>query len=88
MIALYESLGRLPTPDEKERFLASMAQQVGGERIYIAHRQLDTAELVPEIQRLRTAGYSVRRIAAAVNLGKSRVAEMLSDFSPYEVDSA
>lgn len=87
MIALYESLGRLPTPEEKERFLQAMAERVGGERIYIAHRQMDRSEALAEIRRLHAEGWSVRRIAGAVGLSKSRVAEVVSGFSPYQVDS-
>lgn len=88
MIALYESLGRLPTPEEKERFLIAMARQVGGERIYIAHRQLDNAEAAAEIQRLAGMRWSTRRIAGAIGRSKSYVATVLSKVSPYELDTA
>jgi hypothetical protein len=88
MIALYESLGRLPTPEEKERFLVAMAREVGGERIYIAHRQLSDAEARDEIRRLREQKWSIRRIAGAVGKSKSYVALVVSTISPYEVDKA
>jgi DNA invertase Pin-like site-specific DNA recombinase len=82
MIALYESLGRLPTPDEKERFLAAMVRQAGGERIYVAHRQLTADEVEPEIRRLAGEGYSLRRIASAVGLSKSAVQRVLGVPNP------
>lgn len=88
LIALHETLGRAPTDAEREAFLKSMAAQVGGTRIYIAHRQLERQEALPEIARLRAAGYSVRRIACAVGWSKSAVADALSEISPYEVDTA
>lgn len=88
MIALHETLGRLPTPEEKLAFLRSMARQCGGERIYVAHRQMTADEALPEISRLHEAGYSVRRIALAVGWGKSRVAEVLAVHIPaLKVDS-
>lgn len=88
MIALHESLGRLPTPEEKQRFLESVIRQAGGERIYIAHRQMTADEAAPEIERLRLMGWSVRRIAGAVGWQKSRVAEVLSVHnSALKVDS-
>lgn len=77
LIALHETLGRTPTDAERECFLQSVAKQVGGSRIYVAHRQLDSAEVEPEIARLRLAGYSVRRIASAVGWSKSHVAEVV-----------
>jgi hypothetical protein len=88
MIALHESLGRLPTPEEKERFLRSLAASVSSDRIYVAHRPLCVADAEPEIRRLRAEGLSVRRIAAAVGWGKSAVAALLSvQNSALKVDS-
>lgn len=89
MIALYESLGRLPTPDERTRFLAAMKAQAAGERIYIAHRVMTCQEAEPEIRRLHDEGWSVRRIAGAVGWSKSRVQQILSVQLPaLKVDSA
>lgn len=88
MIALHESLGRLPTPEEKERFLKTLARESANERIYVAHRPLCVADAEPEIRRLQTAGWSVRRIAGAVGWSKSAVARVLSvPNSALKVDS-
>ena len=78
MIALHETLGRLPTPEEKHAFLKAMARECGGERIYIAHRVLTAAEIEPEILRLHADGWSVRRIAGATGWGKSYVAQVVA----------
>ena len=78
MIALYQSLGRLPTPEEKTRLLQSMAEQAGGNRIYIAHRKMTVAEAEPEIIRLHELGWSERRIAGAVGWSKTSVHNVLS----------
>lgn len=88
LAALDETLGRPATPEEKFRHEMALSRMAGGEYVYIAHRQLERHELMPEIRRLRLAGYSVRRIAGATGVCKSRVAELLSAFSPYEVDIA
>lgn len=77
MIALHESLGRLPTPDEKYRFLKSAANTSGGNRIYIAHRQMLGPEAEQEIHKLRADGYSIRRIAAATGNSKWKVETVL-----------
>lgn len=82
MIALYESLGRLPTPEEKVRFLAAMAAQSAGERVYVAHRVMTCQEAEPEIRRLHGEGWSVRRIAGAVGWSKSAVQRVLSVPNP------
>lgn len=88
MRALYDMLHRTPTDEEKRLFLESMARQAGGDRIYIAHRQMTADEAGPEIQRLHLEGWSVRRIAGAVGWKKSRVAEVLSVHnSALKVDS-
>ena len=78
MIALYQSLGRLPTPEEKTRLLQSMAEQAGGNRIYVAHRKMSAAEAEPEMLRLHAMGWSVRRIAGAVGWSKSCVHNFVS----------
>lgn len=78
MIALYQSLGRLPTDDEKARFLKSMADQSGGNRIYIAHRQMTDSESEAEIKRLHDDGFSIRRIAGACGCSKYRVEDVLA----------
>ena len=89
LIALHEALGRLPTDAERRTFLASMARQCGGERIYVAHRQLTDAEAEAEIARLQALGWSVRRIAGAVGRSKSSVQRALGvPTCPYERDSA
>jgi hypothetical protein len=82
MIALHESLGRLPTPEEKQRFLESVIRQAGGERIYIAHRQLHGDEIAEEVQRLHLCKWSLRRIAGAVGCSKDTVRRMLSQTQP------
>lgn len=82
MIALYESLGRLPTPDEKYRFLSSAANTSGGSRIYVAHRKMLSPEVEQEILRLRDAGYSIRRIVAATGATKWKVETVLSVRNP------
>ena len=88
LIALHDALGRLPTDAERRAFLASMARQCGGERIYVAHRQMTADEAAEEILRLQAQGYSVRRIAGAVGWCKSRVAEVLTVHnSALKVDS-
>lgn len=78
MIALYESLGRLPTPEEKYRLLESMADQAGGSRIYVSHKKMVGPECKQEICRLRDDGYSIRRIASATGCKKWFVEEVLS----------
>lgn len=89
MIALHESLGRLPTPEEKHRFLEAMVRQAGGDRVYVGHRSVTADEAEPEIRRLRDAGYSIRRIAFAVGLSKSAVQRVLGvPNSALKVDSA
>lgn len=88
MRALYDMLQRVPTDEEKRLFLDSMARQAGGDRIYIAHRQMTADEAGPEIRRLHLEGWSVRRIAGAVGWQKSRVAEVLRVHnSALKVDS-
>jgi hypothetical protein len=77
LIALHETLGRLPTTEERHAFLQSLARQCGGERVYIAHRQMTADEAADEIERLRAAGWSVRRIAGAVGWSKSAVSRVL-----------
>lgn len=86
MIALHETLGRLPTPEEKTAFLRAMARECGGCRIYVAHREMTADEASPEIERLHGEGWSLRRIAAAVGWSKSRVAEVVQ-LSALKVDS-
>ena len=88
LIALHEALGRLPTDAERRTFLASMARQCGGERIYVAHRQLTADEAAEEIMRLQSLGWSLRRIAGSVGWCKSRVAEVIAVHnSALKVDS-
>ena len=86
LVALHEVLGRLPTPEERHAFLASMARQCGGERIYVAHRELTADEAMPEIERLRSDGWSIRRIASAIGWSKSRVAQVVQ-LSALKLDS-
>jgi len=89
MIALHETLGREPTDAERMAFLRALERERGGDRVYIAHRQMTADEAAPEILRLHGEGYSIRRIAAAVGWCKSRVAEVLTVHNPaLKVDSA
>lgn len=85
--ALDETLGRPATPEEKFKFDMALARLIGGERVYVAHRRMDDGEQAAEILRLRLAGWSLRRIACATDCSKSHVADVLSKFSPYEVDT-
>lgn len=86
LIALHEMLGRQPTDAERIAFLHAMAREAGGSRVYVAHRQMTADEAAEEITRLRSAGWSVRRIAGAVGWSKSRVAEVVQ-FSALKVDT-
>lgn len=85
--ALDETLGRPATPEEKFKFDMALARLLGGERVYVAHRRMNEADATAEIVRLRLAGYSLRRIAKAVDCSKSHVADVLSKFSPYGLDT-
>lgn len=91
MVALARAMGRPPTDEERTAFLAAMAEQSGGEYLYVP--KLPQSEIDPtEILRLRADGMSIRKIARRCKCSKSWVGKVLrqgelSTISPYVVDN-
>lgn len=90
-MALRQSMGREPTEAEKSEFLAALAAEAGGERLYIPEMTQSAVD-ADEVWRLRGEGLSVRAIARALKCSKSTVGNVLrqpqlSNISPYELDS-
>jgi len=93
VIAFAQALGRHPTDQERTDFLAALAEQAGGEYLYIP--KLPQSEVDPaQVLEMRKQGMSVRVIAEKLSISKSAVARIfhqqqlpLSQVSPYEWDS-
>jgi DNA invertase Pin-like site-specific DNA recombinase len=86
MIALAKTLGRAPTDAERTEYLAAMAELAGGEYLYVPKLPQSHAVDMATIQRMRSDGWSIRRIAREVRCSKSQVHRALSQLSPYVVD--
>ena len=83
---LAAALGRDPTDEERAAFLSVMANEVGGEYVYVPKLPQSQPIDIERIQVLRAAGFSIRRIAKDVRCSKSQVHRALSQLSPYVVD--
>lgn len=91
IMALRRSMGREPTEREKEQFLSALAEQAGGQRIYVPEMSQSVVD-ADEVWRMRGEGLSVRAIARKLKCSKSTVGNVLrqpqlSNISPYELDS-
>lgn len=90
VIAFAQALGRQPTDQERTDFLAALAEQAGGEYLYIP--KLPQSEVnADEVWKLRGEGKSVREIADRLGCSRSPVMRVLhqptlSLVSPYEGD--
>lgn len=85
--ALSSALGRPPTDEERTQYLASLAQEAGGEYVYIPKLRQSVEVDEAKIHDMRSQGASLRRIARSVGCSKSHVRDVLSKFSPYVLDN-
>lgn len=88
VIAFAQALGRQPTDQERTDFLAALAEQAGGEYLYIPKLAQAEADET-EICRLRDGGASYREICTALHCSQTTVARALRQrslllISPYD----
>lgn len=84
--ALREVLHRQPTSEEYEAFRGEAHKACNGERMYIPVAE-PQGELFNTARTWKANGKSIRHIAKLMKISKSRVHRLLSQDSPYSVDS-
>jgi DNA invertase Pin-like site-specific DNA recombinase len=87
IMALAQTIGRPPTDEERAEYLAALAGLAGGEYLYIPVLQQAVAVDAARIYEMHSAGQSIRKIARVVGCSKSNVHRVLSQFSPYVLDT-
>ena len=87
IMALAQTIGRAPTDQERAEYLAALATLAGGEYLYVPMLQQSAAVDAASICEMHAAGQSIRRIARTVGCSKSNVHRILSQFSPYVMDT-
>lgn len=90
MVALARAMGRPPTDEERTAFLAAMAEQSGGEYLYVPKLPQSVVDSA-EVWRLRNSGLTIRQIARRLGCSAKPVWCVLQQpellpISPYEGD--
>ena len=87
VMALAKTIGRPPTDAERTEYLAALASLAGGEYLYIPMLPQSIGVDAAHIHDMHKAGVSIRKIARSVGCSKSHVHRVLSQFSPYVMDT-